>query len=53
MPNYSNGKLVERVTANNPQTAKAGFLKACHTLRPIPQTEIDRSTSGMTQNSCY
>jgi hypothetical protein len=53
MPNYPNGKLVERVKAYNAQALAAGFLKDCHTLRPIPQTEIDRSTSGMKQNPCY
>jgi hypothetical protein len=53
LPNYPNGKLVERVKAYNAQAAAAGFIKDCHTLRPIPQTEIDRSTSGMKQNPCY
>ncbi len=53
MPNYPSGKLVERVKLYNPQAAAAGFIKDCHTLRPIPQTEIDRTTSGMQQNPCY
>ena len=53
MPGYPNGKLVERVTAYNKEAAAAGFIKACHTLRPIPQTELDRVTSGMQQNPCY
>ncbi len=34
------GKLVERVQKYNPQ---ASAVKAIHNLRPIPQTQIDRS----------
>ncbi len=34
------GKLVERVKANNPQ---ASAIKDFHNVRPIPQTQIDRT----------
>ena len=37
------GKLVERVRANNPQ---ASAVKEIHNLRPIPQSQIDRTEGG-------
>lgn len=37
------GKLVERVRANNPQ---ASAVKETHNLRPIPQSQIDRTEGG-------
>jgi len=46
------GKLVERVRLyNNP--ISAGNIQEYHTLRPIPQQEIDRATNTMTQNPGY
>ncbi len=46
------GKLVERVKAHNPQAA--GNVEEKHLVRPIPQTQIDRSTKGaFAQNPGY
>jgi starch-binding outer membrane protein, SusD/RagB family len=48
------GKLVERVKANNPQAAP--FIKDVHNVRPIPQSQIDRTEGGNTsfpQNAGY
>jgi starch-binding outer membrane protein, SusD/RagB family len=47
------GKLVERVKLYNPQ---ASAIKDFHVVRPIPQSQIDRSENGITafpQNSGY
>jgi starch-binding outer membrane protein, SusD/RagB family len=45
------GKLVERVKAHNPQ---ASAVSDKHYLRPIPQTQIDRSAKGaFAQNPGY
>ena len=45
------GKLVERVKATNPQ---ASAIKETHNLRPIPQSQIDRSEAGaFAQNPGY
>jgi starch-binding outer membrane protein, SusD/RagB family len=47
------GKLVERVSKNNPQ---ASAVKEFHNLRPIPQSQIDRTDGGATafpQNPGY
>jgi starch-binding outer membrane protein, SusD/RagB family len=47
------GKLVERVKAYNPQ---ASTIKEFHNVRPIPQSQIDRSENGITafpQNAGY
>jgi len=46
------GKLVERVKLHNNAIA-AGNIQDYHTLRPIPQSEIDRCTNTMTQNPGY
>jgi starch-binding outer membrane protein, SusD/RagB family len=46
------GKLVERVKAYNPQAA--ANIKDIHNLRPIPQSQIDRSDKGaFAQNPGY
>ena len=46
------GNLVERVQKYNPQAAVN--VKAIHNLRPIPQTQIDRSDVGVfAQNPGY
>ena len=46
------GKLVERVKAHNPQGA--ANVAERHLLRPIPQTQIDRSAKGaFAQNPGY
>ncbi len=45
------GKLVDRVKAYNPQ---ASAIKETHNLRPIPQSQIDRSEAGaFAQNPGY
>ena len=45
------GKLLERVRAYNPD-ARAN-IKDSHVLRPIPQTQIDRTQGGFPQNPGY
>jgi starch-binding outer membrane protein, SusD/RagB family len=46
------GKLVERVKLYN--AAGAVAIRDCHVLRPIPTTQIERTTGGsFPQNSCY
>jgi hypothetical protein len=45
------GKLVERVKKYNPQAAVA--IRDCHVLRPIPTTEIQRTSPSVAQNACY
>lgn len=45
------GKLVERTTLHNPQAAPN--IQEYHTLRPIPQDQIDRSLGGYPQNPGY
>jgi starch-binding outer membrane protein, SusD/RagB family len=47
------GKLIERVTQYNPQAA--ANIKAFHTIRPIPQTQIDAvvNKTEFTQNPGY
>jgi starch-binding outer membrane protein, SusD/RagB family len=42
------GKLVERVKLYNPQAA--ANIKEMHNVRPIPQTQIDRTEGGFPQN---
>lgn len=51
MPGYPNGKLAERLKADNP--AAAALFRDCHTVRPIPNTEIDRTNPHIAQNACY
>ena len=45
------GTLVERVRANNP--AAAPNIQDYHTVRPIPQEQIDRTDGGYAQNQGY
>lgn len=45
------GKLVERTKAHNPNAAPN--IKEYHTVRPIPQPQIDLSTSDFPQNEGY
>jgi hypothetical protein len=45
-------KLLERVRAYNPD-ARTSSIQGYHVLRPIPQTQIDRTTSPFPQNSGY
>ncbi len=45
------GKLVERVKKYNPEAA--AFIKDYHVLRPIPNTQLDRTTGGYLQNPGY
>ncbi len=46
-------KLIERTKAMNPWTRIANKIQEFHLLRPIPQQEIDRSSSKITQNPGY
>jgi hypothetical protein len=46
------GKLVERVKLYNPYGAAAN-IQDFHTLRPIPQDQIDRTKGGYPQNTGY
>lgn len=45
------GTLVERVRAHNPDAAPN--IQPYHTLRPIPQTQIDRTEGNFPQNKGY
>ncbi|SEM92943.1 Starch-binding associating with outer membrane [Chitinophaga rupis] len=47
------GKLLERVTSHNPDAA--AYIKSYHTLRPIPQAQLDAVTnkSEFKQNDGY
>jgi len=45
------GKLVERVRLHNPQAG--GNIQDYHVLRPIPQEQIDKTTSTYPQNPGY
>ncbi|MEJ4087464.1 RagB/SusD family nutrient uptake outer membrane protein [Galbibacter orientalis] len=45
------GKLVERVKMHNPQAAS--FIQEYHSLRPIPLTQIDRTSNEFPQNPGY
>ena len=47
------GKLVERANKMNPWVKKSGKLDEHHLVRPIPQTEIDRSSPQISQNEGY
>lgn len=43
------GKLIERVTANNPEAAPN--IQPKHVLRPIPQAQLDAVTTGESYNN--
>ena len=45
------GTLVERVRAHNPEAS--GNIQDYHTVRPIPQDQIDRTLGGYPQNPGY
>jgi len=47
------GKLIERTKKYNFWTKAKGSLSDNHLIRPIPQTEIDRSSPPISQNSGY
>lgn len=47
------GKLIERTKKMNPWVKKIGKLEAKHLVRPIPQSEIDRSQPSISQNAGY
>lgn len=47
------GKLVERTLLYNDEAKAANQLKAYHTLRPIPQTQIDLNRGSFPQNPGY
>lgn len=47
------GKFIERTSTFNPWTAGIGQLEEKHYLRPIPQSEIDRSIPSIAQNSGF
>lgn len=47
------GKLITRAKKMNPWTAVADKIDKHNLLRPIPQSEIDLSTSKVTQNLGY
>jgi hypothetical protein len=47
------GKLIERAKAMNPWTEVAGDINKHHLLRPIPQSQIDLSSTIVGQNPGY
>ncbi|HBL74092.1 MAG: carbohydrate-binding protein SusD [Bacteroidetes bacterium GWF2_42_66] len=47
------GKLIERTKKMNPWAKKVNKLAEFHLVRPIPQTEIDRSSPAISQNQGY
>jgi len=47
------GKLIERVMLYNERAAAANFIGAHHLLRPIPLTQIERTTNDFPQNPGY
>lgn len=47
------GKLIERTKKYNFWTKAKGSITDIHLVRPIPQTEIDRSAPAITQNTGY
>ncbi|PWJ55937.1 putative outer membrane starch-binding protein [Dyadobacter jejuensis] len=46
-------KLIERAKAMNPWTRISNQIQEFHLLRPIPQQELDRSSSNIPQNEGY
>ena len=47
------GKLVERVLLYNDEAKAANAIKPYHTLRPIPQSQIDLNRGAFPQNPGY
>lgn len=47
------GKLVERVTRYSPQQNRSTNIRDFHVLRPIPQDQIDRTSTSFPQNPGY
>ncbi|AWW28751.1 RagB/SusD family nutrient uptake outer membrane protein [Echinicola strongylocentroti] len=47
------GKLQERVLEYNPHAALNNAIKPFHSLRPIPQSEVDVTGNSITQNDGY
>lgn len=47
------GKLIERAKKYNFWTKAKGSINENHLVRPIPQTEIDRSSPAISQNQGY
>lgn len=47
------GKLIERAKKMNPWVKKTAKIADYHLVRPIPQTEIDRSSPAISQNQGY
>jgi hypothetical protein len=46
-------KLIERTKSMNFWTKNSGSLESKHLVRPIPQSEIDRASSEVSQNDGY
>ncbi len=47
------GKLVERVKRYNERAATANFIQDFHLRRPIPLSQIERTTNDFAQNTGY
>lgn len=47
------GKLIERVKKYSPQQNRATNIRDFHVLRPIPQDQIDRTSTEFPQNPGY
>lgn len=47
------GKLIERVKLHNELAAAANHIANKHTLRPIPLSQIERTTNKLSQNEGY
>jgi starch-binding outer membrane protein, SusD/RagB family len=47
------GKLIERTLLSNERAAAANHLSGYHLLRPIPLSQIERTTNNFSQNPGY
>ena len=47
------GKLIERVKLHNERASEANNIKDFHLLRPIPLSQIERSSNTVSQNPNY